>query len=367
MNEKITINRLPVITWNRLKMNEAIVDYPGPLYNGQIHIHCPNQISYQEIPMVPDSDKENSYPFSNIPTGMGADIDTLLVKNHISAHTFTISEKTIVSEPLKLDFVYNGENAQAYYIEIHAKENSEVTILMDYTSLPSTSGFIMVQTKVHAKENAKVHLVQVQRLGAQIMFLNDVGGIAEASSNIHIVQLVLDGTQSYAGLKFSLIGEAANLNLDSGYQLKGKEQLDINYIVHMLAPDTTCDVQIDGVLREYANKILRATIDIQRGAFEADGNEQERVLALDDTVINRSLPVILCGEENVQGNHGATMGKLDDALLFYLESRGISKEDAYEIIAKSRIEAVIQKIEHSPTKTMLLQYIKGVLENEEIQ
>lgn len=59
---------------------------------------------------------------------------------------------------------------------------------------------------------------------------------------------------------------------------------------------------------------------------------------LGDDVSNKTVPLILCAEENVVGNHGATIGSLDDETLFYFESRGIGKETAEDILARAALE-----------------------------
>ena len=59
---------------------------------------------------------------------------------------------------------------------------------------------------------------------------------------------------------------------------------------------------------------------------------------LGDDVVNKTIPLILCAEENVVGNHGATIGELDEDTLFYFESRGIGKEQAENILARAAIE-----------------------------
>lgn len=54
--------------------------------------------------------------------------------------------------------------------------------------------------------------------------------------------------------------------------------------------------------------------------------------------MNKTVPLILCAEENVVGNHGATIGELDDETLFYFESRGIGHDEAENILARAAIE-----------------------------
>ena len=89
------------------------------------------------------------------------------------------------------------------------------------------------------------------------------------------------------------------------------------------------------------------------------------MLLLDDTIVNQTIPLILCNEEDVEGNHGASIGKIDEELLFYLESRGISEENVYDMMAKARINAVCNKITDEETKRKVQEYLEGMKENEQ--
>ncbi len=55
-------------------------------------------------------------------------------------------------------------------------------------------------------------------------------------------------------------------------------------------------------------------------------------------MINKTIPIILCAEEDVEGSHGATIGELDEETLFYFESRGIDKETAEDIMTRGKFE-----------------------------
>ena len=82
---------------------------------------------------------------------------------------------------------------------------------------------------------------------------------------------------------------------------------------------------VNGVLRDSSQKTFRGTIDFKTGSSGAVGAETEDVLLLGETVVNKTVPLILCAEEDVKGSHGATIGQLDEEMLFYLGSRGISE------------------------------------------
>ncbi|MCF0135619.1 MAG: SufD family Fe-S cluster assembly protein, partial [Lachnospiraceae bacterium] len=104
--------------------------------------------------------------------------------------------------------------------------------------------------------------------------------------------------------------------------------------------------------------IFRGTIDFRRGCSGAKGSENENVLLIDDTVRNQTLPVILCSEEDVEGTHGASIGKLDESLLFYLQTRGLSEDQVYEMMAASRIAAVVALIPDAETREELEAYME---------
>ena len=94
----------------------------------------------------------------------------------------------------------------------------------------------------------------------------------------------------------------------------------MNYVALHEGKKSVSEIRTNGVLHENARKLFRGTIDFKKGAAGAVGNEKEDVLLLDDDVVNQTIPLILCAEEDVEGNHGATIGKLDEDLVFYLEA-----------------------------------------------
>ena len=83
---------------------------------------------------------------------------------------------------------------------------------------------------------------------------------------------------------------------------------------------------------------LRGTIDLVRGCKGAEGAERETVLLVDEGVRNKTVPVILCNEDDVAGNHGATIGHIRDDQQFYLASRGLSQEAAERLFVSAVVE-----------------------------
>jgi Fe-S cluster assembly protein SufD len=85
---------------------------------------------------------------------------------------------------------------------------------------------------------------------------------------------------------------------------------------------------------------------------------------LGDDVVNKTVPLILCAEENVVGNHGATIGELDDETLFYFESRGISRAQAENILARASIERFARTVDDEVLRAQILQTLEEELNDD---
>ena len=78
-------------------------------------------------------------------------------------------------------------------------------------------------------------------------------------------------------------------------------------------------------------------------------------------MVNRSIPLILCKEENVDGRHGATIGQLSDDMLFYMEARGIDKETAKKIMVRARLDSIARMIPDEKLKDKVSSYLDEIL------
>lgn len=104
--------------------------------------------------------------------------------------------------------------------------------------------------------------------------------------------------------------EIRPLLIDTGYVVKNQENLDINYVIRHRGKYTDTKIAANGVLRDQATKTFRDTIDFIRGCKASTGDEREDVLLMNPGIVNKSVPLILCAEEDVEGTHGASIGKI---------------------------------------------------------
>lgn len=366
-NISMIVNKLPAPTWNRLQMNDSRLELapcadvcePRAALQGSVCLNksglqpgggpaCCGCATAAGCPV-------HSVDFNNIPTGMGQDMELLG-----AGHTLRLvadAGKSTAAVTLRY-----GDGQHCYNrLQVEAKEGSDVTVLMTYISTAAAAGTAAVQMKINAAAGAKVKLVQVQLLGGGFVHLNDVGSELGDGARLEILQLQLGGSKAYNGVRTELTGEGSSFEAAAGYYGRRGQRIDMNFIANHYGKNTACAMNADGVLQSGAFKIYRGTIDFKNGCAGAVGDEKETVLMLSDDVVNQSIPLILCSEEDVQGNHGASIGKLDENLLFYLCSRGFSEQDAIDMMAKAKIEALCRKIGDEDTVQLVERYLEGVI------
>lgn len=369
------VNQLPVRTWNRLRMNESSLPIPSKFLKSQNFLNS-NHKNANKLPVfggqaeriLQQEEKGQKRwdieKISSISTGMGAELDDLV-------RTFGGSPLRFLAEQGKqglaanlhysLETGMNGNYIQA--IEILAEENSSLTIIMDFTSEHAAEGFAAIQTKILAKQGAKLRIVQLQLLGEPFTFCSDIGGICEENATIEILQLFLGAGKTYAGCQVELLGKDSQMNAQVGYFGRNKQHFDMNYVAVHRGAKSNSEMNLYGILQDEAFKLFRGTIDFQAGASKAKGTEKEDVLLLSEGTINQTIPLILCGEEDVSGSHGATIGKLEEELLFYLCSRGLTKEDACQLITRAKLDALCRKIGDQEEEALVQGYLEEVIGN----
>ena len=226
------------------------------------------------------------------------------------------------------------------------------------TSKENETELFFLQLKIFAEENAHLDLTVVQTMDKKTKVFSDIGGILGKNASVDLVKMELGGKEVYFGAYMDLKEDSSSFKAHIGYLGEEKQRLDMNYVARHHGRKTESLMESSGVLSGEAFKLFRGTIDFVKGCPGSVGNEKEDVLLLGDDVVNQTIPLILCAEEDVEGNHGASIGELDEKTLFYLMSRGFTKEAAEKMIARARLDAVAGQIKEPSIREKTLKYLE---------
>ena len=274
---------------------------------------------------------------------------------------YTVEENVKVSEPVVIEYkMKDGEGCISSQV-IHAKKDSEISVILVYESEKEFGGFHGISTRLLAEEGAKINIYKIQMLGDKFIHFDDIGGACFKGGSIGVTTLELGAEKTWTGCLVNLVEKDAELISNMGYLVRYNNFLDVNYIADQRGKNTNSVMHAKGVLMDSATKVFRGTIDFKNGSSGSAGDEQEDTLMLSPDVINRSMPVILCQEEDVDGRHGATIGQLGEDLLFYMQTRGIDEENAKRMMIRARLDSVARTIPDKELEQRVIFYIQNII------
>ena len=225
-------------------------------------------------------------------------------------------------------------------IDVVAAGGSELdlAISIDAACGADQAAFAGSALRVFAGERSRVNVTVYLTCGAGVTCVEDSGFVLDDDARVTVRHVVLGGSFTATGLAADLRGDRSRIDIDTSYLGAGADERDFNYIVRHRGKKTECNLDANGVLTGTSKKILRGTIDLMHGAKGAQGNERETVLLANKGVDNKTVPMILCDEDDVAGNHGATIGHVRPEQLFYMGCRGLSEKQAEELFISAKLE-----------------------------
>lgn len=346
-NNEMKINRLPAKTWYWLRMNDTALNWNPDMTGCRVKIDGGKE-----------ADKQAS-DFDGIETGAGRDADVLFAQQ--AAGSVLVADETNKGQTVHVLINGTGANGSSGYAYVQADVGSDMTVIETFGE-NAEGGSLAFRTRFNIEKDAHIRLVQIFMQDENTTILNDVGSECAENGQLDVLQIFIGKGNLYNGVRTELIGKHASTNMDIGYLGQKKQVIDINLVVNHIGKKTNCNIQVDGTLKDAAEKIFRGSIDFKTGSSDSKGAETENVLLLGDDVVNKTIPLILCAEENVEGSHGATIGELDEDTLFYFASRGIDMETAEDMMTKGKMEVLYRKIQDENTEKLVEKQLAEVME-----
>ena len=136
------------------------------------------------------------------------------------------------------------------------------------------------------------------------------------------------------------------------------QQFDIYSSVIHESSDTKSDILIKGALKDKSKSLFRGLVRIEKNAPNSDGYQKEEVLLLDDGVEANAIPNLEIENENVRCTHGVSIGSIDKEKLFYLMSRGLSKDMSVKLIVEGFFDSILANAGVMDVKSLIVEKLK---------
>ncbi len=341
--EKLKLNETPVRTSRNFLINNIKLE----------NVVIPEKLEMFQNVMVTGTESFNKdINKQHLNYGLSEELEENVFYKANSQIAINVKE----NDNIKVTYNFDDDNLQLVnQIDICATGNAN--IIIEYKSSTNKECFHNGVIKVFAKENAKLNITVINLLNSNSEHFEAMENILEDNSDLNYTIIDIGGKNSIQNYYSNIIGKSAKNDLKTIYLGSENQIKDINYIAELRGQKSFVDIDVQGALKENAKKNFKGTIDFKKGCKKAKGNENEFCMLLSEKAKSLALPMLLCTEDDVEGNHSTASGKVDKEQLFYIMTRGLSYKEAVKLIVRANFNKTIERILDEEVKQNIIKEI----------
>lgn len=340
----LKLNETPVRTANNFRINNIEID-------AQIPENIPE---FENVQIVKQNSKiDENVSESQLVYGNDKELENMVLKKANSKIRIENNEKT---EDVRITYIFDEDNIVLLnQIDVVASKN--INVIVEYKSETNEKCFHSGIIRATAKDGAKINITVVNLLNDESDSFESFENSIEKNSKVYHKLIDIGAKNSVSNYYSNVTGDMAENDVKTIYLGQGSQVKDLNYIVHLRGKQTNVDIDAQGALKDNSKKNFKGTIDFKKGCKKAKGNENEYCMLLSDKAKSIALPMLLCTEDDVEGNHSTASGKVDESSVFYIMSRGLSYKEAVRLLVKANFNKIIEGINNEDVREEILQEI----------
>jgi Fe-S cluster assembly protein SufD len=203
-------------------------------------------------------------------------------------------------------------------------------------------------------EGAVLHRTAVVEEAPDALHFGHLDAILAAEATLAGFALLLGGRRVRHEAHVRMAGEAARCRLDGAFLVAGNDEANIVTTVDHAAPGGRTSELVKGVASDRGHGAFQGCMVVRQGAQKTDASQQSRNLIVGRRAVIDTKPELEIYADDVKCSHGATVGDLDAASLFYLQARGIPPEEARRMLIEGFLREAVEEIEDGAVREYLL-------------
>jgi len=274
--------------------------------------------------------------------------------------------------PLQLEVLFvasaAAENGGSYpRLEVRLHPRAQLTLIERHLSATPAGSFVTSAVEVEAGAGAHLEHYRLQELNARSLLFDTLSArlAADSAYRLHVINTGAQSARSTLALR--LLGERADLSLAVAALGDARQVQDGYAVVEHLAPNARTAQTFRGIAADRARVAFNGKIIVRPGAHGTDSRQSLRGLLAGPEAEIDVRPQLEIYNDDVRCSHGATAGKLDDAMLFYLLSRGLDRATAQRLLKWAFLEDVISQVTLAPLRRQIEERLAGQLRDEALR
>ncbi|RPF50347.1 Fe-S cluster assembly protein SufD [Aquisalibacillus elongatus] len=266
-----------------------------------------------------------------------------------------------VEQPIQVVFWQEDKEAALFnHVLLVADQNSEVTYVENYVSENENEESVAnIVSEVFALDNANVSYGAVDNLEkGTTTYVNRRGTVGRDATLEWALGQMNDGNTISENIT-NLMGENGLCHAKAVSVGRGKQKQDFTAKIVHFGKESEGYILQHGVMKDESASIFNGIGKIEHGASKSNAEQESRVLMLDRGSRGDANPILLIDEDDVTAGHAASVGRVDPVQLYYLMSRGISKQEAERLVIHGFLSPVVKEIPIETVQNQLREVIEG--------
>ncbi len=268
-----------------------------------------------------------------------------------SGMCIVLEKNTLVKSPIRILFISNGDRSIMVNprVNVDIGESSSLTFIEQHVG-DATSFFQNESVFITLGDNAQLNHVRIQSNSEFTQNISNLNVNQAADSQYEFFQL-LDGSKlGRSNICVQLDGENAQCNINSLTLSKNNQHIDNNIIVNHNSAQTHSSQFVKSILFDTSTGVFNGRTIVHENAQKITAQQTNKNILLSKKAKMNANPQLEIYADDVKCSHGSTTGQIDEDALFYLQSRGINKQDAMELMVTGFANEVLDKIPHPEIK-----------------
>jgi Fe-S cluster assembly protein SufD len=252
-------------------------------------------------------------------------------------------------------------------VELHVEAGARLGLIERHVSVGGGTNFVNASVRVDIARGATVNHYRIQESGPKAIWFDTLSAVLaqEATYKLHGVNV--GGLSSRSTINVQLAGERADAAI-SVASLGDRQQIqDAFVLVEHVAPRARSTQTFRGISAGRARVAFNGMVVVRKGAQGTDSQQSLRGLLAGPEAEIDVRPQLEIYTDDVRCAHGATAGKLDDNMLFYLLSRGIDPATAQRLLKWAFLEDVVARIEVPALRRQIERTLAGQMQDDALQ
>ena len=233
---------------------------------------------------------------------------------------------------------------------------AELKLVLDLECKSPATANNLVQlgkTDLVLEEDSRLHFTDVSIFKQEVTTLRYNQARLGRGAKLDWIYAAVATAQGKQSLEVNLEGEGAEAEVKGVYFPSEGQKISVDTVQNHLAPHTKSNLLFRGAAIGDGEAIWRGMIYVDPIAQKTDGYQSNQNLMLGERSEIKSIPGLEICADDVSCSHGATVGKIDETELFYLQARGIPLVEAERLIVEGFFAEVIEQIPDEQTRNRL--------------